>query len=456
MLGATKDIRTPEFRAQLDKFKAFSVEEGSHWRGPICTTYVLKTTDWEHLKYVKGREAYINDTPYPLEKDRTSLFPEWYFYLLRNFSRHSPFHSFYCSETREKFYDFLVGTDTEKDLVMTAMEQEFLSAFKAGLGKSLDDLFKNQILSRSIVESTIIHQLTEMAWWPTLIVRQNQLIAMAILGDIMPYVFFLMAYDCSENYIWMNIAGTILKHCFRKKHFRIINEKVKMLREEKMPLVTRIRKFVNYMESFGLLPKPKVPRAKPNRYPKRENETKAETEDFSFKRRKTDPIGIETSFENQKQDENLNRRLNRNRTRNLNRSQNWNQNRNQNLNLNRNQNRNPNQNWIRNEKMNQVQSQKADIHNRPKDHPKIESQAENQAKNQAKNPNSGTSEDISSAITLQKSTNTLNERQETDFCSSLKKPINTLSQNIVTTIIATSNNGNTDLSTRIKENNPPI
>lgn len=261
--AATKDIRTEEFRAHLDKFKAFRVEEGSHWRGPIDSSYVLNTAAWEPLQYVKKREDYKVDTPYLLEKNLAGLFPEWYFHLIRNFARRSAFHSFYCTKTRTEFHDFLAGPDLEKDLVTSAMDYEFLCAFKAGLGEALNELFEHQILSRSNVESSVVQELASISSWTTTLARMNLLIVRAIRGDLMPYAFFLMAYDCSENYIWMKIAALLLKHCRTEEKVEFLQLNINTLRGLQSPIISRLRELVARLDDFGILSKGTESKLKP-------------------------------------------------------------------------------------------------------------------------------------------------------------------------------------------------
>lgn len=248
-----KDIRSKEFKAELDKFKALKVEEGSHWKfGFIPHPPKMITSAAEFG--LRGSKEYRELTPYTLEYDQAALFPEWYFHFLKNFALFSPPHRNYCSKNREEFLELAIEEGSLKEQLLMKMEAEFDTAFRTKLGSSLREKYKTLSITREVVETQVVTELAGFASWTDTILRESNLAQSVVLRNEMgPYVSFLMAYDYSEQNIWRIIVGLLLKRCLRIKQKREFIEQADIVSLEKLPLLNRLERFLEIAQGEKLI-----------------------------------------------------------------------------------------------------------------------------------------------------------------------------------------------------------
>ncbi|KAM9926960.1 hypothetical protein OXX59_002843 [Metschnikowia pulcherrima] len=255
-----EDVRSEAFKAQLDRFKMYTVERGNHWKAQLDdASFVLHTSLWVPQQHVKSAEEYAGASPYKLEKDSAALFPEWYFHLVRNFGKKSVFHRFYCAKSRLDFVSFMHGPEIDRLQIASAMDWEFSTAVKAGFGPSLEELYEEEILNRETVETKVVAQLADMSSWLVIAARENELKSLVRFGHASYLASFLMAYDYSERSIWRIVVGLMIEVGQTREQYRVIDEKVQEFEKDPAPLLSKIRDFIIYLIEKGLFVKDLFP-----------------------------------------------------------------------------------------------------------------------------------------------------------------------------------------------------
>ncbi|GEQ69611.1 hypothetical protein JCM33374_g3284 [Metschnikowia sp. JCM 33374] len=249
----TSDTRCAQFKAQLDRFKVFSVEQQCHWNFGETTKHPLKTSLYYKLEPLTSEEL-DTYTPYNMSWHHAALFPEWYFHLLRNFANRSEYHKHYCLTPRRDFGNLLIGSDQEKTALLTALDTDFSHAFNVRLGDLFSTMFHDRVLTREVVETEIVKIFADMASPPAYLIRNDRLAEKVSVGNIQPQVDFLMAFDYSEKDIWMTICGLLLKNIVNSELLLTFEEISETFISAKKYSVSDVYDFVQLVDSKGLIP----------------------------------------------------------------------------------------------------------------------------------------------------------------------------------------------------------
>ncbi|GEQ69610.1 hypothetical protein JCM33374_g3283 [Metschnikowia sp. JCM 33374] len=258
------DSRSAEFKAQLDRFKVFQVQQQCHWKFGEIPQYPLHVGAFHDTAALTPEEILLY-TPYKIEWQTAALFPEWYFLFLRHFATKSEFHKLYCVATRASFCSLLIGSDMEKEAVLESLDTQFSSVFNARIGDLFSSMLHNRLLTREVVETEIVKTFADMTSPTPYFKRKHRLIEKVLAGNTQPYVDFLMAYDYADKDIWMAIYGTLLKNIFSREHILAFEEIFEGFVGFNKFNISSLQEFVNTVERRGLIVKggPKAKPAKP-------------------------------------------------------------------------------------------------------------------------------------------------------------------------------------------------
>ncbi|KAJ8143905.1 hypothetical protein OY671_002980 [Metschnikowia pulcherrima] len=191
--------------------------------------------------------------PYQLSMDNLGLFPEFYLYFVASFSKLSDENRAYCSFQREKFESLFSGEEEDINRAVYSVEQDFSEKFRSCLDSQVCDRFYAGTFSKAIVETTFKESIISHIQPHTIAVRETKLASAASEGDLVPYVYFLMAYEHGHDYIWAMVAKCFARYATSRKQISFFNEAFSRWSTEKSIILDRINKFVDELIDEGIL-----------------------------------------------------------------------------------------------------------------------------------------------------------------------------------------------------------
>ncbi|KAM9911247.1 hypothetical protein OXX69_003697 [Metschnikowia pulcherrima] len=192
--------------------------------------------------------------PYQLSVDNLGLFPEFYFYFVASFSKLSDENRAYCSFKREEFVSLFSGEEEDINRAVYSVEQDFSEKFRSCLDSQVCDRFYAGTHSRPIVETKFKELIIPHIQPHTIAVRETKLASAASEGDLVPYVYFLMAYEHGHDYIWAMVAKCFARYATIRKQIDLFSEAFSRWSTEKnFNILDCIDKFVDELIDEGIL-----------------------------------------------------------------------------------------------------------------------------------------------------------------------------------------------------------
>ncbi|QBM89624.1 Survival motor neuron SMN interacting protein 1 SIP1 [Metschnikowia aff. pulcherrima] len=192
--------------------------------------------------------------PYQLSVDNLGLFPEFYLYFVASFSKLSDENRAYCLFKREKFELLFLGEEEDINRAVYSVERDFSEKFRSCLDPQVCDRFYAGTHSRPIVETKFKELIIPHIQPHTIAVRETKLASAALEGDLVPYVYFLMAYEHGHDYIWAMVAKRFARYATSHKQIDLFNEAVSRWSTEKnFNILDCIDKFVDELIDEGIL-----------------------------------------------------------------------------------------------------------------------------------------------------------------------------------------------------------
>ncbi|KAM9896545.1 hypothetical protein OXX79_007410, partial [Metschnikowia pulcherrima] len=161
--------------------------------------------------------------PYQLCMDNLGLFPEFYFYFVASFSKLSDENRAYCSFQQENFVSLFSGEEEDINRAVYSVEQDFSEKFRSCLDSQVCDRFYAGTYSRPIVETKFKELIIPHIQPHAIAVRETKLASAASEGDLVPYVYFLMAYEHGHDYIWAMVAKSFARYATSHKQISFFN-----------------------------------------------------------------------------------------------------------------------------------------------------------------------------------------------------------------------------------------
>ncbi|KAM9920419.1 hypothetical protein OXX59_007233 [Metschnikowia pulcherrima] len=192
--------------------------------------------------------------PYQLSMDNLGLFPEFYFYFVASFSKLSDENRAYCSFQQEKFVSLFSGEEEDINRAVYSVEQDFSEKFRSCLDPQVCDRFYAGTHSKAIVETTFKESIIPHIQPHTIAVRETTLASAASEGDLVPYVYFLMAYEHGHDYIWAMVAKCFARYAKNGEQIHFFNEAFsRWSTGKKSTILDCINKFVDELIDEGIL-----------------------------------------------------------------------------------------------------------------------------------------------------------------------------------------------------------
>ncbi|KAF8003830.1 hypothetical protein HF325_001278 [Metschnikowia pulcherrima] len=219
-------------------------------RGSENTDLVRKNTFWlDFCRPAKARISSISKTSFRTSSQWTisGFFPEFYFYFVASFSKLSDENRAYCLFKREEFVSLFLGEEEDINRAVYSVEQDFSEKFRSCLDSQ-------EHIQEPIVETKFKELIIPHIQPHTIAVRETKLASAALEGDLVPYVYFLMAYEHGHDYIWAMVAKCFARYATIRKHIDLFSEAFSRWSTEKnFNILDCIDKFVDELIDEGIL-----------------------------------------------------------------------------------------------------------------------------------------------------------------------------------------------------------
>ncbi|KAM9933214.1 hypothetical protein OXX80_007164 [Metschnikowia pulcherrima] len=259
--STTSATPTETFSDLMSKFMVHSPSSDLTWKQKDTPAeYSFDATSFVSQQ-VMGPVKRDNElTDYKLEKDAAQVFPDFYYQFLRNFSKESCVNAAYCDRDLTAFKAAFEGPENDIRRVMANVKNDFATAFKRALGASFDDEYETAFFDRNYVETQFVKRLIELKEWPDYGIRENAVIGKALSGNVKPYVWFLKAFNSTDNEIWGRVYPLLIKGCQSKEDKTTFKKKLESYQKKDGTLLDNINNFIDCLVSKKLFVK-RVPKA---------------------------------------------------------------------------------------------------------------------------------------------------------------------------------------------------
>lgn len=279
------DIRTPSFRTLLGKFKKFQVGNENHWNFAGDTSDIhINASVTDPFGQVLNSVDFSSLTPYRLDYSNAALFPEWYFHFLSKLCGRSKYFRLYIGKGKSEIRDAMIGTAEQKEIMLMCIESLFSEAFLSCIDESVRDIIEPDRYTREVVETKVAPLLAECANNAIVYRRKGELEIKATLGNPIPLVSFLVAFDYPEISIWDTVFELMIRTCPTARDVTCLEKMASVHFSESAPLtIAKIRNFVNEAKREGLFVQKTVNKAQLRKLKKCDSK---DSSSHSFKRRK--------------------------------------------------------------------------------------------------------------------------------------------------------------------------
>ncbi|KAM9913599.1 hypothetical protein OXX69_001437 [Metschnikowia pulcherrima] len=252
----TSATPTETFSDLMSKFSIISPSSDLTWKQKETPAeYSFDATSFVSQQVMGPVKRDSELTDYKLERDKTQLFPDFYYQFVKNFSKESCVNAAYCDRDVAAFKATFEGSENDIRRVVAHVKNDFATAFRQSLGESFDEEYETTFFDRYYVENQFVKKMIELKEWPAIGIRQNAVIGKALSGDVKPYVWFLKAYNSTDEEIWAQVYPLLIKGCSTRQDVKTFQKNMEKLQAKDGNIIDNMKEFVECLESKDLFSK---------------------------------------------------------------------------------------------------------------------------------------------------------------------------------------------------------